>query len=236
MTTHFKRQCSPIYHPDPDIEKHMYDIAALEDTRYFIDRSYEVVTPFGYEPGMCKRQRKGKFFTDADLPATKKLIDDRKEEKRLKELRQCWADADEAQRWANLRAHWEKDKEKPNKPWNHNHDPEEDEPGVFHVSQTKNNGYDTYSDFVVVARSEGEARATHPRGGGDSFTYRKNELERNEEWRDLNNRGPAPAWFLGDGDSWCHGAVVKVHLISHYKPPMGEKPEYGILTASFRAG
>lgn len=235
MTTNFKRPRSPIYHPDPDIEKHMLDIAALEDTKYFIERSYEVVAPLGYEPELCKRQRKGKYFTDDDLSATKKLIDDRKEEKRLKELRRCWAEADEAQRWANLRASWEEDKQKPKKPW-HNDDPEEDEPGIFQVSQTKNNGYDTYSNFVVVARSEAEARSTHPGYGGDSFTYRKNELERNEEWRDGFNRGPAPAWFLGDGDSWCHGAFVKVKRISDYKPPVGEKPEYGIITSSFRAG
>jgi hypothetical protein len=236
MSKHFKRPHSPIYHPDPDPEKHMYDKAALDDLKCFINRSYEVVAPFGYEPTMCKRQRKGKFFTDDDLPATKKLVEDMKEEKRLKELRQCWDDANEEERWANLRAHWEKDREKPNKPWDHNHDPEEDEPGVFHVSQTKNNGYNTYSDFVVVARSEGEARATHPGGWGDSFTYRRNELERNEEWRERDNRGPAPAWFLGDYDSWCHGAEVKIKWISHYTPPVGQKPEYGITIASFHAG
>jgi hypothetical protein len=46
------------------------------ENRRFIEQSYEFVAPFGYEPEMCKRQRKGKYFTDDDLSATKKLLDD----------------------------------------------------------------------------------------------------------------------------------------------------------------
>ena len=127
-----------------------------------------------------------------------------------------------------------KDK-KPKKKPRHKEDPEEDEPGIFRMSQAKNNGPFTYSELLVVARSKAEAIATHPESyWGDSFTYRRNELERNEEWRDNGNRGPAPAWFLGGDDSWCHGAFVNVKWISHYKPPVGEKPEYGIITSSRR--
>jgi hypothetical protein len=163
-------------------------------------------------------------LTSASAPSARRLLFQRSIE--------CWDEADEAERWTDLRESWEK--EKPEKPW-HNDDPEEDEPGVFLVSQAKNNGYDTFGEFVVVARSEADARATHP-GGADSFTYRKSELERNEEWRNVGNRGPAPAWFLGDHDPWCHGAYVKIKRISDYKPPRGEEPEYGIITSSFRAG
>lgn len=33
---------------------------------------------------------------------------------------------------------------------------------LYHVEQSENNGYDTYSDFVVAAESEEVARNTHP--------------------------------------------------------------------------
>eukprot|EP00966_Prymnesium_polylepis_P102253 2368398-Prymnesium_polylepis.1 len=113
---------------------------------------------------MCKRKREGKYFTDDDLPATKKLFDDRKENERLKQLRKCWEEADEDSRWAALRECWKKDKEEPAMP-RHIDDPEEEDgPGIFKVSQNKNNGYDTCKEFVVIARSEGGARATHPNG------------------------------------------------------------------------
>lgn len=206
-----------------------------KDIQWFVEESYNVTAPFGYKPDMCKRQRKGKYFTDDDFPATKKLFEKQKEEKRLKELHACWDEAYEAKRWAVLREGWKKDEEE-GKTRMHNL-PTEDNPGIFHVSQDKNNGYDTYSDFVVIARSEADARATHPGvGTGDSFTYCNDELRRNEEWRDSGNPGPAPAWYLGDYNDWVHGAFVKVERISDYNPPPGQKPKYGIITSSYRAG
>ena len=57
-----------------------------------------------------------------------------------------------------------------------------------------------------------------------------------EEWKERGNPGPAPDWFLGDDDSWCHWAFVKVERISDYKPPPDEEPKYGIVTSSFHAG
>lgn len=35
---------------------------------------------------------------------------------------------------------------------------------LYHVKQTINNDYDTYSDFVIAANTEEEARNTHPSG------------------------------------------------------------------------
>ena len=35
---------------------------------------------------------------------------------------------------------------------------------LFHISQDVNNGYDTYSDAVVAAETEDEARKIHPSG------------------------------------------------------------------------
>ena len=189
-----------------------------KDIQWFVEESYNVTAPFGFNPGMCKRKRKGKYFTDDDLPATKKLFEKQEEEKRLKELHACWDEADEAERWATLREGWE------------------DNPGIFHVSQDVNRGYDTYSDFVVIARSEADARATHPGSSGDSFRYDLNELQRNEYWKAQGNRGPAPPWYLGGCDTWCHGAFVKVKRISDYNLPVGQKPEYGIICSSYHAG
>lgn len=207
---------------DPQIEE-------LKDTQYFIEASHEVVRPFGYTSELRKRKSKheSKHFTDEDLLAAKKLVNDSKAAKRLDELHESWNLADVTKRWEKLHEAWEKDKEKPPKVW-HPDDPEEDIPGVFKVSQNKNNGYETFREFVVVARSEADARATHPDSAGDSFTYLQNELERNEEWLASGQRGPAPAWYLGGGDYWCHGAFVKVTRISDYKPPIGEEPVYGI--------
>ena len=35
---------------------------------------------------------------------------------------------------------------------------------LFHISQSEVSGYDTYSDMVVAAESENEARMIHPLG------------------------------------------------------------------------
>ncbi len=35
---------------------------------------------------------------------------------------------------------------------------------IFHVSQIQNNNYDTFSDFVVVAKDADTAKNTHPNG------------------------------------------------------------------------
>ena len=34
---------------------------------------------------------------------------------------------------------------------------------LYHVSQSVNNDYDTYSDFVCAAESEDDAKTIHPR-------------------------------------------------------------------------
>ena len=44
---------------------------------------------------------------------------------------------------------------------------------LYHVSQDINNNYDTYSDFVVAAESEDEARNTHP---SEFVTHRRDGL------------------------------------------------------------
>lgn len=172
------------------------------------------------------RRRKGNY-TDEDIEATRELRAEEEKKKRLHELHVSYIE----KRWEALRDSWKKDEKDGKKRWR----PEEEEhPGVYLVTQNVNDDYDTYSQFVVIARSKGEARATHP-GGGNTL-YKCDELERNEDWKNSGKPGEAPLWFLGGHDSWCHCAFVKVQRVSDYKPPAGEEPKFGIVTSSFRAG
>ncbi len=79
---------------------------------------------------------------------------------------------------------------------------------LYLVSQDQNNEYDTYSDFVVCAESEEEARNTHP-----------------ARWRD----NP----WTERADVWCQSpdqAEVK------YLGEAADDLEKGIICASFHAG
>jgi hypothetical protein len=199
----------------------------IEDS---IERSYNSFAPLGRAPDMCKRQRLGEYFTTDDLPALRALVT-------KKDFDDCWEAAQEEERhaaeqrrWDRLRRKWAED-EANGAP----HEPDGGVPGVFHVSQTLNQDYDTYGSFVCTAPDEASARCMHP-GGGNSFTYKSGALRRNEEWLARGNRGRAPPWFLGDSDSWCHGAYVHVKRISDYTPSANSKPEYGIFNASYRSG
>lgn len=40
---------------------------------------------------------------------------------------------------------------------------------LYHISQTANNDYDTYSDAVVAAHTPSRARNMHPSGSNDPF-------------------------------------------------------------------
>lgn len=110
-------------------------------------------------------------------------------------------------------------------------------PGVFHVSQSFNNDYDTYDSFVIIAENEDIARTTHPQGGS-SIEYKEKREDREISWNRISYRRnvPMPDWYLGCHDSWCHGLWVVVTRICDYIPPKGTEPTYGIVCASFRAG
>lgn len=78
---------------------------------------------------------------------------------------------------------------------------------LYLISQSENNGYDTYDSAVVVAENEEDARNIHPSG-------------KNENWGYVF-------------DSWCSSPnKVKVEYIG--KPKTGTLK--GILLASFNAG
>jgi len=82
---------------------------------------------------------------------------------------------------------------------------------LYHVSQTENNDYDTYSDFVVCAESEEEARNTHP------SQYKQNP-------------------WANDGFSystWCRSPEqARVIYLGEAAPDV----EKGIICSSFHAG
>lgn len=42
---------------------------------------------------------------------------------------------------------------------------------IWKISQNVNNGYDTYSDAVVIAADAEAARRTHPAGSPDRYTW-----------------------------------------------------------------
>jgi hypothetical protein len=42
---------------------------------------------------------------------------------------------------------------------------------LWHISQDANDGYDTYSDAVVAAETEAEARVMHPNGHEDPVDW-----------------------------------------------------------------
>ena len=90
---------------------------------------------------------------------------------------------------------------------------------IYHVSQNVNNGYDTYSNFVVICENEDEARYTNPGGF--------------HKWHDNS------WWFqYSDGtegkqedDTWCLPSQVEVIYFGESKKNMK-----GIICSSFHAG
>ncbi len=92
---------------------------------------------------------------------------------------------------------------------------------LFHVSQSVNDGYDTYSDFVVACQSEEEAKVIDPSGfykwHDDSWYFQyANGTEAKEDR------------LYG---SWCLPSQVTVKYL-------GEAAEgiEGIICTSFHAG
>ena len=82
---------------------------------------------------------------------------------------------------------------------------------LYHVSQSQNNTYDTYSDFVVCAPDEETARNTNPYDGRPMTA---------DNWRERYG-------------SWCSGPEhVVVRLVGTPAPEV----EPGIVCASFHAG
>jgi hypothetical protein len=81
---------------------------------------------------------------------------------------------------------------------------------LYHISQSQNNEYDTFSDLIVAAESEEEARGIHPEASP----------WKTDPWND--NYG-----------CWCKSPdQVKVEYIGE----AAKHIEKGIVCASFHAG
>lgn len=81
---------------------------------------------------------------------------------------------------------------------------------LYKISQTVNNGWDTYDSAIVAAENEEEARRTYPSGYAE------------KEW-----------WNDNRSYSWCSTLEqVKVEFIGVAK----EGIEKGVIVASFNAG
>lgn len=80
---------------------------------------------------------------------------------------------------------------------------------LYRISQDVNNDYDTYSDAVVIATDEEDARKIHP--------------------RNINGFVPVKP---PEYDSWCGIGDVKVEYLGEAKPGS----QRSIVCASFHAG
>ena len=179
--------------------------------------------------GNKKRNREA--FTDEDVPIAKALRQQREESWYEERMRHDLEVAEKEKRDLALD---EACRKEPGTCWGARYMPETDW-GVFLVTQEVNPEYDTFTEFVVVAPSETAARMTHPAGRRECIKYRKTDAERDREWAQYGHSGPAPDWFLGDGDSWVHAAFVSVTRISDYKSPSGQEPKHHIVCSSYRS-
>lgn len=72
---------------------------------------------------------------------------------------------------------------------------------LYHVYQGENKWYDTYSNFVVCAESEDEARDTSPDGGQINWRNWKSS-----SW--ANHRESVEVTYLGEADSSVPKGII----------------------------
>jgi len=93
---------------------------------------------------------------------------------------------------------------------------------LWHVSQTAESGYDTYSDLVVAAETELEAKSTHPSG---------HDLDPDTGQFYTTNRDGSR--YISSYPSWALNiSQVDAKLIGTAEPGV----EAGIICESFHAG
>jgi hypothetical protein len=89
---------------------------------------------------------------------------------------------------------------------------------IYLLSQSVNNGYDTWDSCVVIAKDEEEARMTHP-------YYRYFNDDPYDEYNNWNGMGR-------NYDRWCNAKYVSVELIGTAVDGM----ERQVVCSSFNAG
>ena len=87
---------------------------------------------------------------------------------------------------------------------------------LYLISQSKNNGYDTYDSAVVAASNEDEARYIHP--GSDI-------MEKDKWWEDMSPFA-----------SWAHPDDVTVEKIGIVTSDIAHTIKKGVVCGSFNAG
>jgi hypothetical protein len=108
--------------------------------------------------------------------------------------------------------------------------PNDDGWNFYRISQKYNNDYDTFSEALVVAKSEDDARKMHPLGVNNRES---SEVERMEKWA-MKREGLMPDWYSPDHEDWVRPAFVQVQLISSFD---GEAELHNsVIISSFHAG
>lgn len=78
---------------------------------------------------------------------------------------------------------------------------------LFKISQTVNNGYDTYSDAVVVAPDEATARTIHPYSMSKYFKGWSRYDDVRVDWADTPDQ--VKAEYIGEAaEHMSQGAVI----------------------------
>jgi len=95
---------------------------------------------------------------------------------------------------------------------------------IYKISQDVNNGYDTYSDALVIAENEEEAKKIHPNG---EYNYPEH-TNPNPYLEDKSKYEKADE----DYGTWARQIFVKVEYVGEAKK--GSKK--GVVVASFHAG
>lgn len=101
---------------------------------------------------------------------------------------------------------------------------------IYLISQDINNGYDTYSDAVVIAENEEEAKRIHPYK--EIFSEIYYDEDKQQFWNKYSNSDEV---YLMEDEygTWTNDlSKINVELIGEAK----EGREKGVVCASFHAG
>ena len=111
---------------------------------------------------------------------------------------------------------------------------EEENLKIYHISQKENNGYDTYSDAVVIAENEEEARRIHPSATEPFFFKNICYDEKKKAFKICFKNSKEECFFETEySGSWTNNlSAITVKEVGKANPDMRK----GVLCASFHAG
>jgi len=104
---------------------------------------------------------------------------------------------------------------------------------IYKISQNINLGYDTYSDAIVIAENEEEAKKIHPNG---TYDYHEDSKDEREEATKKSHYFCVNIEEYARVDevygSWAKKEFVNVEYVGEAK----EGSKKGVVCASFHAG